>query len=76
MAKAEFQLWHVHDAGGPSLRLKVRYHDEVEVADWRDGPGLDEALDRAADEGWQAYDREPGAAPGEYAIVHLRRVVD
>ena len=48
----------------------------MEVADWRYGPGLDEALERAAAEGWQAYDRETGAAPGEYAIVHLRRVVD
>ena len=63
----------MYNAGGPRLRLKVRYRDDVEVPDWRDGPDLQEALDQAAAEGWHAYDFEPGIAPGEYAIVHLKR---
>ena len=71
--RSEFQLWHLHDAGGPTLRLKIRYRDEAEVPDWRDGPELPEALERAAADGWQVYDREPGSAPGEYAILHLKR---
>jgi DsbC/DsbD-like thiol-disulfide interchange protein len=73
MPDAEFETWHVHDAGGPVLRLKVRYRDAAEVPSWQDGPGLFEALQRAASEGWHAYDREPGNAPGEYVIVHLKR---
>ena len=71
--RTAFQLWHVYDAGGPELRLKVRYRDEAKVPDWRNGPDLSEALEQAAAEGWQAYDREPGDAPGEYAIVQLKR---
>jgi DsbC/DsbD-like thiol-disulfide interchange protein len=70
---ADFETWHVYDAGGPVLRLVVRYRDDAELPDWRDGPDLFAALDRAAAEGWHAYDREPGAAPGEYAIVYLTR---
>ena len=75
--RAEYQTWHAHDAdpGGPTLRLKVRYRGDEEVPDWRDGPDLPEALEAAAAEGWRAYDREPGEAPGEYAIFHLRREV-
>ena len=73
MPQAEFELWRVYDAGGPALCLKVRYRDEAEVLGWRDGPELPEALEQAAAEGWQAYDREPGSAPGEYAIYHLKR---
>ncbi len=69
----QFETWHVHDAGGPTLRLKVRYRGGIEVPDWRDGPDLPEALEAAAAEGWRLYDREPGAAPGEYAIFHLVR---
>ena len=30
-------------------------------------------LEQAAAEGWQAFDREPGGRPGEYAIVHMTR---
>lgn len=70
---AEFETWHVYDAGGPALRLKVRFRGAAEVPDWRDGPDLDVALRRAAAEGWHAYDREPGDAPGEYVIYHLRK---
>ena len=55
------------------LCLKVRYRDEMDVPDWHDGPDVFEALERAAAEGWYAYDREPGDAPGEYAIFHLKR---
>ena len=74
---AEYLLWHVYDAGGPTLSLKVRYHDdEAEIQNWRDGPDLVTALEQAATEGWQAFDREPGAAPGEYAIYHLVRAVE
>ena len=74
MAKPEFETWHVHDAGGPTLRLKVRYRNDVEVPNWRDGPELPAALEQAAVEGWSAYDREPGSAPGEYAIFHMKRL--
>jgi len=70
---AEYLLWHVYDAGGSTLCLKVRYRDDEEVQDWQDGPGLVDALEQAAGEGWQAFDREPGNAPGEYAIYHLVR---
>ena len=70
---AEYLLWHVYDAGGPTLCLKVRYHDDEEVHDWQDGPSLADALALAAVDGWQAFDREPGNAPGEYAIYHLVR---
>jgi hypothetical protein len=73
--RSEFQLWHLHDAGGPVLHLKVRYRDEAEVPDWRDGPELPEALELAAADGWQVYDHEPGSAPGEYAILHLKRAL-
>jgi hypothetical protein len=73
--RAEFETWHLHDAdpAGPLLRLKVRYRSGVEVPDWRDGPELPEVVEQAAAEGWEVYDREPGAAPGEYAIFHLTR---
>ena len=70
---AAFETWHVYDAGGASLRLKVRFRDGVEVIDWRDGPDLDAALQGAEGQGWRAYDREPGNAPGEYVIFHLKR---
>jgi len=70
---AEFLLWHVYDAGGPTLSLKVRYRDNEELHDWQDGPNLVDALEQAAVEGWEAFDREPGNAPGEYAIYHLVR---
>jgi hypothetical protein len=70
---AEFETWHVYDAGGPMLNLKVRYREEVEVPAWEDGPDLFTALQEAAVQGWHAFDREPGSAPGEYAIVHLKR---
>jgi len=71
--RAEYQLWRLYDAGGQSLHLKVRYHDEMEVPDWRDGPDLEAALAHAAAEGWEVFDREPGNAPEEYAILHLKR---
>ena len=29
--QAEYVLWHVYDAGGPTLCLKVRYRDDEEV---------------------------------------------
>jgi hypothetical protein len=70
---SEFVLWRVYDAGGPLLTLKVRYQDEQEVPNWQDGPDLFIALVQAAAEGWEAYDREPGNLPGEYAILHLKR---
>ena len=72
-ARPEFQLWHLYDAGGPALHLKVRYRDDVEMEDWRDGPELANAVAEATAAGWEVYDREPGAAPGEYAILHLVR---
>lgn len=70
---ADFETWHVYDAGGPTLRLRVRYREGLEVPDWRGGPDLFAALEQAAAEGWNAYDREPGEAPGEYAIFYLTR---
>jgi len=74
LSRAEYQVWFVYDAGGPLLSLKVRFRDDAEVADWRDGPELADALQQALQKGWQVYDREPGAAPGEYAIVYLGRL--
>lgn len=70
---ADFETWHVYDAGGPTLRLTVRSRQGVEVPDWRDGPDVFEALRQAAFEGWEAYDREPGDAPGEVTIFHMKR---
>ena len=70
---AEFDTWHVYDAGGPVLCLKVRYREDGELPDWCDGPDLFEALEQATAAGWHAFDREPGNAPGEYAIIHLKR---
>jgi hypothetical protein len=70
---AELAIWHVYDAGGPVLRLKVRYHEDGELPDWRDGPDLVEALEQATAAGWHAYDREPGNAPGEHVIYYLKR---
>lgn len=75
MPDAEFATWHVFDAGDLVLRLKVRYIEGVEVPNWRDGPGVDESLRRAALEGWYVFDRESGGAPGEHAIFHLKRVI-
>ena len=72
-SRAEYEIWHCYDAGGPTLRLKVRFRNDEESPDWRDGPDLLEAFERAAADGWHAYDREPGDAPGEYAIFHMRR---
>ena len=70
---AEFELWRVYDAGGPVLSLKIRYREGVQQPDWQAGPDLPTALTEAAAHGWNAYDREPGDAPGEYAIIHLVR---
>jgi hypothetical protein len=53
------------------MRLEVRYRDGVEVPEWRDGPDRFATLERT--EGWHAYDREPGEAPGECAILHMKR---
>jgi hypothetical protein len=74
-ARSEFQLWHVYDAGGPEPRLRVRCRDGMEVPDWRRGPDLATALRQAEAEGWHAYDSEPGGAPGEHAIIHLKRIL-
>jgi hypothetical protein len=74
LSRAAYQVWYVYDAGGPMLSLKVRFRDDEEVADWRDGPELADALQQALVEGWEPYDREPGAAPGEYAIIYLGRL--
>jgi hypothetical protein len=70
---AGYVLWHVYDAGGPMLSLKVRCRDDEEVHDWQDGPNLFDALEQAAAEGRRAFDREPDNAPGEYVIYHLVR---
>ena len=73
--RAEYQLWHLYDAGSDGLALRVRYRDGVEVPDWRDGPDPLAALERAESEGWRLFDQEPGIAPGECAIFHLVREV-
>ena len=73
MPPAEYETWHLYDAGGRLLRLKVRYRGRVELPDWRDGPEWPEAVERAEAEGWEVYDAEPGNAPGEYAIFHMKR---
>src|SRR4051812_32053036 len=75
LARSELQLWHVYDAGGPELHLKVRFRDGVEVQDWRAGPDLATALRQAEAQGWHAFDSEPGNATGEHSIVHLKRIV-
>ena len=74
-SRVELETWHVYDAGGPTLRLKLRFRDRVELPNWQDGPDLFTALERAEAEGWHAYDREPGAAPGEYVIFHMERTM-
>jgi hypothetical protein len=68
---AILETWHVYDAGGPTLLLKIRYRDKVELPNWREGPDLLTALEQAERGGWHAYDREPGEAPGEYVILHM-----
>lgn len=83
-SRREYRTWHLHDAGGPVLRLAVRYHgrtedgrlESEELPDWRDGLDLPAALVAAATEGWREFDREPGNAPGEYAVLHLMREVE
>jgi hypothetical protein len=72
-ADAEFETWHVYDAGGPTLSLKVRYREGVEAPAWRNGPDIFTALQDAERQGWHPFDREPGNAPGEYVIFHLKR---
>ena len=72
-AAISVQTWHLHDAGGPVLRQKIRYRGDDELAEWRDGPDLAETLATAAADGWREFDREPGNAPGEYAVLHLVR---
>jgi hypothetical protein len=74
LSRAELATWHVYDVVGPDLSLKVRFQDGVELPDWQDGPDLLAAFEQAAAEGWHAFDRERGEAPGEYAIYHLKRV--
>jgi hypothetical protein len=71
--RADFQLWHLHDAGDVDFELKVRYQDDQELPDWQNGPSVAEAQAAAQAEGWELFDREPGNAPGEYAILHLVR---
>jgi len=71
--RTEFETWHIYDVGGSELRLKVRHREGVEVPDWQGGPDLAAALEQAASVGWHAYDREPGTAPGEYAIFYMKR---
>jgi hypothetical protein len=70
---SEFQLWHLYDAGGPTLTLKVRFCNEAELPNWQAGPDITEAQAAAEAGGWELYDREPGVAAGEYAILHLVR---
>jgi hypothetical protein len=65
----------VYDAGGAVACLKVRFHDDAELPDWRNGPDLAAALALAESEGWHAYDSEPGDALGERSIIHLKRIV-
>ena len=73
MSSLELDTWYVHDAGGPTLRLKVRFRGDIELPNWQEGPELEAALEQAEAEGWHAYDREPGEARGEYAIFHMMR---
>lgn len=47
-AHTGFKIWRVYDAGGPDLRLKIRYRDDVELPDWQDGLDLLTAFERAA----------------------------
>ena len=70
---AELETWHAYDASGPVLDLKVRYRGDIELPQWQEGPDVFTALQEAESQGWRAYDREPGQAPGEYAIFHLIR---
>jgi hypothetical protein len=74
LARSEFQIWGVYDAGGPVLILKVRYRDGLEVQDWRRGPDLATALREAEVQGWHAFDSEPGNAIDEHSIIHLKRI--
>ena len=73
VSDVEYATWHAYDVGGPRLHLKVRYVEGEEIVDWRHGPDLFAALDLAEAQGWRSFDREPGSAPGEYAIIYMRR---
>ena len=68
---AELETWHAYDAGGPMLDPKVRYRNDIELPQWQEGPDVFTALQEAESQGWRAYDREPGQAPGEYAIFRF-----
>jgi hypothetical protein len=72
-SRTEFEPWHANDAGGPNLRLPIRYREGVEVPNWHDGPELSELFEQAGAEGWYADDREPGQAPGEYVTFYTMR---
>src|SRR4051794_14541135 len=61
--RSEYRLWRVYEIGGPEACLKVRFHDDAELTDWRRGPNLADALRQAAVQGWDAYDSEPGTRP-------------
>ena len=75
LVRSEFQIWNVYDAGGPEPRLRVRCRDGKEVPDWRRGADLATALRQAEAQGWHAFDTEPGHAPFEHSIIHLKRPV-
>jgi hypothetical protein len=73
LSHAEFETWRAYDAGGPHLRLRIRYREGVEVPNWQEGPELPELFEQAGAGGWYAYDREPGQAAGEYVIFYMMR---
>ena len=73
LSRAEFETWNAYDAGGPNLRLRIRFREGVEMPNWQDDPDLPEFFEHAEAEGWRAYDREPGQARDEYIVFHMER---
>jgi hypothetical protein len=70
---AELDVSHIHTVGVPVRGLRVRYRSDGEVPGWQDGPTIRTAIQDAESRGWRVYDRKPGAAPGEFAVLHLIR---
>ena len=52
MQRWEYMRWIVARVGGFG-DSKVQARDVAPIADWENGPSLNEALEQAGDEGWE-----------------------